>query len=75
MEVKMVNTFRVIGNDPQKIIGLYGPEDRWCIQVGNGVDKIEAYIEDGNIPWFAIYRKGRIDQRVNSLFVESVIYA
>lgn len=64
----------VIGNDKSIISGLYGPENRWYIEIGDHVEKIEGYIEDGNIPWFAIYRNGKIGRRVNSLFVETVVY-
>lgn len=65
----------VIGNDPQVIKGLWGPEERWNIEVGPRIDIIEAYIEDGNVPWFAIYKAGKIISRINSMFVETVIYA
>jgi len=64
----------VLGNDKREIYGLYGPEERWVIEVGEIIEKIEAYIEDGDIPWFGIYIKGEINQRVNSLFIESVVY-
>ena len=41
----------VLNNDNSTIIGIYGPKDHWSIEVGRAnVDKIEAYLEDGNIP-------------------------
>lgn len=41
------------------------------------VDRITAYQENGNMApviWFAIYRNGAIDQRINAVYVESVNY-
>jgi len=67
----MVKT--VIGNDPKIISGLYGENGNWCVTLDR-VDKIEAYIEDGDIPWFAVYKDNKIIQRVNSRHVESVVY-
>jgi len=63
----------VIGNDPKTISGLYGENENWCVTLDRA-DKIEAYIEDGNVPWFAVYKDNKITQRVNSRYVESVIY-
>jgi len=68
--------FRVIGNDERPILGIYGPEERWQITIGSHVGKIKGYIEDGDMPWFAIYDidSHKIIQRVNAAFVESVVY-
>lgn len=67
----MVKT--VIGNDPKTISGLYGEGENWQITL-DSVEKIEAYLESDNSPWFAIYRNNKIDQRINSRHVESVVY-
>ena len=65
----------VLNNDNSTIIGIYGPEDHWSIEVGRAnIDKIEAYLEDGNIPWFAVSRGGKIASRVNSIYVGTVVY-
>ena len=64
----------VIGSDQSVISGIYGFEERWQVEVGDDVDKIEGYIEDGDTPWFAVYCNGKIKQRVNSLYVEAVCY-
>ncbi len=69
-----------LSNDPKEIKALSGPEDRWFVELGGIalISKIEAYLEDGDTVWFAIYRNdcptGRIIQRINSRYVESVIY-
>ena len=67
---------KVLGNDEQKIFGLFGPEENWEITTASAqnVEKIECYIEDGDTPWFAIYKKGKIVQRINSRYVEAVAY-
>lgn len=67
----MVKT--VIGNDSKTISGLYGENENWQITL-DSVDKIEAYLEDNNTPWFAIYRNNKIDQRINSRYVETIVY-
>ena len=66
-------SFKVLGNDEQEIFGLFGPNEEWEITTAK-VEKIECYIEDGNMPWFAIYKDGKISSRVNSAFVEAVVY-
>lgn len=63
-----------LGNDPGEITGIYGPEEKWQVAVGIHVDKIDAYVEDGNTVWFAIFKNGKIVQRINSNFVETVSY-
>lgn len=48
------------------------------IFVGNGVESIVAYYENGEmaaVVWFAVYSGGEIIRRVNGKFVESVVYA
>ncbi len=67
----------VLGNDPGKIKFLSGDQDCWCVEVDSaGVDKIKAYIEDGDVVWFAIYRnrKEQVSERINSRYVETVSY-
>jgi len=63
-----------IGNDPGEILGLYGPEVNWQIEVGGNVNKILAYIEADGSPWFLVYVDHKVSQRVNSRFIESVVY-
>jgi len=66
----------VLTNDERTISGLYGPNDEWQITTGGRqANKIVAYLEDGDTPWFAVYRNDKIIQRVNAAFVESVVYA
>jgi len=68
---------KVLGNDDRQIQGIYGPGDSWSVEIGNymNVEKIECYIEDSNVPWFAVYINGTISQRINSTFVETVTYS
>ncbi len=68
----MVET--VMGNDPKIISGLYGENEGWQIVLDARINKIEAYIEDGDIPWFAVYEDNKIIKRINSRYVESVVY-
>ena len=63
-----------IASDRRPISGIYGPEERWQAEVGKHIEKIEGYFEDGDTPWFALYRKGEISQRINAAFVECVTY-
>lgn len=67
--------------DEREISGIFGPNEEWEIQaVGDcAVDKIECYTENGEmapIVWFAIYRYGKSEphSRVNSKYVETVVY-
>ena len=70
----MVETCLV--NEYRPIKGLYGPGDTWQVTVSEatGLDKIEPYLEDGDVVWFAIYREDRIISRINSWYVETVQY-
>jgi len=62
-------------NDIRIIRGLYGPEEKWRIVAsGDFENRIEAYLEDDNTPWFAIFADGEITQRINSKYVEAVVY-
>ena len=65
-----------LANDIKQISGIYGKDGTWSIEIGrNNTGKIEAYLEDGYTPWFAIYKDGMIVSRVNAAFVETVSYA
>lgn len=63
-----------IVSDGRTISGLFGPTGAWKIVVGYNADVITAYIEDGDTPWFAILKAGKIIERVNSRYVEIVTY-
>jgi hypothetical protein len=65
---------KVLGNDEQTITGIYGPNEEWRIITNEEIKKIACYIEDGDTPWFAVYDEKGVCQRVNSRFVECVIY-
>jgi len=67
---------KVLGNDERPITGIYGPLDEWSVQVTSltTVQKIEAYFEDGDTVWFAVFIGDEIKQRINSKYVESVTY-
>ena len=48
----------------------------WVLGKG-GVDKIEVYGEVGQeayVPWFALWRNGKIWMRVNAAAIETVVY-
>jgi len=69
----MVETCLV--NDGRAITGIYGPDDVWQVTITSfGIERIEPYLEDGDVVWFAIYREDRIISRINSRYVESVQY-
>lgn len=64
-----------IANDPGEITGIYGPHNLWTVEIGHGfAEKIEAYIEDSGVTWFAVFYKGVIIARYNSAFVETLSY-
>lgn len=63
----------VMKNDSRPISGLYGENESWQITL-DSVEKIEAYFESDNSPWFAIYQNNKIDQRINSRYVGFVVY-
>lgn len=70
-----------LGRDTRRIKGLFFPssenfEPRIIVN-GNDITKIEVYEEYGPgdfYPWFAVYNGDEITQRVNAVYVESVIY-
>lgn len=65
----------VLGNDPKPIMALYGEQGEWSARVGSmGITKISAYLEDGDAPWFAVYKGEEITSRINSRYVETVSY-
>ena len=69
----MVETCLV--NDGRAITAIYGPDDVWQVTITSlGISRIEPYLEDGDVVWFAIYREDRIISRINSRYVETVQY-
>ena len=63
-----------LANEERPISGLYGPNGEWQITVNDDFEPIVAYLEDDNSPWFAVFRKGQINQRINARWVEAVVY-
>jgi len=64
-------------HDSRTIQAIWVEEgEGWSI--GKTVDKIEVYKEPGQeayVPWFAIWKDGEIEMRVNAARLESVVYA
>ena len=67
-----------INKDKREIESLMFPLDGGAIIVGeSGVTKIIVYEEVGQsayVPWFEIWTKDGISQRINGSHIESVVY-
>lgn len=65
-------------DDLRTIREIWGENGNFWIKVGvNGVEKIDVYREAGQmgyVPWFAIWEKGEISQRINAQFLEGITY-
>ena len=65
-------------NDKREISQIFWPgESGENIEVGiHGVEKIVPYCEatDGDPVWLAIYRNGKITQRVSLKYIDTVFY-
>lgn len=59
--------------ESEKIAGLFGAMGEWEITL-KMYDFILAYKESDGTIWFAVYQNGKIMQRVNSKYVETVSY-
>ena len=66
-------------SDDRTIKGIWDEAgEGWCIGGVGEIEKIEAYPEPGeccNRPWFAVWKGGKIIQRVNSAYIANVVYA
>jgi len=59
----------------QKIAAFYYPDDSQIVFGQNGVEKITVIMEDGQmsgVPWFAVWRDGKIDSKHNAAHIASV---
>jgi len=64
-------------NDFRPIKRLIFPSEDNSYVVGGSIDKIEPYSENGQmaaVPWFVIYKDGKVIRRVNAAHVETVEY-
>lgn len=69
---------KTIIRDERVIKSIHWPDESQIVAGENGVEKIVAYQEHGYgsyITWLAIYRNGVIDQRINTAFLDSIIYS
>ena len=72
--IVMVNN--VLVEDPRSIHAIHGINNKWNFVEGdNFCDSIVAYMEDGNTPWFAIVKDNEVARRINSRYVETIVYS
>jgi hypothetical protein len=68
----------IMMNDNRPIKKIWWPDESY-MEVGHGgIEKIVAYPEGGDmgyVTWFAVYRDGNLDQRLNSAHIQSIQYA
>ena len=67
-----------IYKDKRQIKKIYWPDESQLTVGENGVEKIIPYKEQGSmeyVTWLAIYRNGAIDQRVNTTYLDCVVYS
>ena len=66
---------KIMIEDKRKITKLYFPDDSYTNILPP--DSIEAYHENGemaSVVWFAIIKNGNVVSRINSKYVQEVIY-
>ena len=68
---------KTIFEDNRPIKSIFWPDEaNITVGVGN-VESIVPYYENGqmaDVLWLAVYRNGELEQRVNSIFLECVLY-
>ena len=66
---------KTIFKDERPIKSIYYPDESHLTAGEDGVEEILPYGETDNSIWLAVFRRGRIDQRINIAFLESIVYS
>jgi len=67
-----------IFKDSRPITKIFWPDESQLTVGQNGVEKIEPYQEKGALDyttWLAVYRNGMIDQRINTVYLDCIVYS